>query len=390
MKRTVWLLAALFQALLLFAQVSDADLSSDYRLDADGKIRQRISWTRANAYFFEIEIERLGQGAVWQQEIKERTEQTFIELSLPPGMYRYRILNYNVLGRVGAVSEWVGIRVFVAKPPKAESVSPAVYFVDSLAEEFTLTVEGQDLAEEAELYIVPRKNEAKPVQPSSIAYSPEEMSITAVFPAAGLALGAYDVVITNPGGIRQTLEGFSVGFTRPMDINISLGYAPVFPAGGYFFDTYDSAAYPLGVLGRVSIVPIKRLWGWIGFELSPRYTNLKTSSDGYNLTGQMFDLYVDGLFQKWMRDYTLAINLRLGGGFNSILGMEFDHKDGSHSKKASTLLVAINAGVSVQWFVWKNLFIEGGVEYIQLISLQGDPSGFIRAAAALGIRLPWK
>jgi hypothetical protein len=28
------------------------------------------------------------------------------------------------------------------------------------------------------------------------------------------------------------------------------------------------------------------------------------------------------------------------------------------------------------------------VEYVQLISLQGDPSGFIRAAAALGIRLP--
>ncbi|MDR2210904.1 MAG: hypothetical protein LBO65_05465, partial [Spirochaetaceae bacterium] len=167
-------------------------------------------------------------------------------------------------------------------------------------------------------------------------------------------------------------------------------YAPAFPAGGYFFDTYDSAAYPLGVLGRVSIVPIKRLWGWIGLELSPQYTSLKTRSGKYNLTGQMLGLYANGLFQKWMRDYTLAVNLRLGGGINSILGMEFDHRDGSHSKKTSTLLMTVNAGASVQWFVWKSLFIEGGVEYVQLISLQGDPSGFIRAAASLGIRLPWE
>ena len=65
--------------------------------------------------------------------------------------------------------------------------------------------------------------ETDSVQPSSIKYSAGENSITAVFPAEDMALGAYDIVITNPGGLTRTLEGFSVGFSRPLDITVSLG-----------------------------------------------------------------------------------------------------------------------------------------------------------------------
>jgi hypothetical protein len=390
MKRYVSLPVILLLGSLIFAQespqASSGDVSSDYRLDADGKINQRISWTRANAYFFEIEIERLTAGAVWRPEKRERTEQTFLELSLPPGMYRYRILNYNVLGRVGAVSEWIGIRVFVAKPPGAEQLNPPAYFIDSLEENFTLTVSGHDLVEEAELYIVARKRGAKPVLPASIQYSPDESAITAVFSAKGLALGAYDIVIINPGGIRQSLRGFSVGFSRPVDINVSLGYAPIIPAAGYFFNIYDSALYPLGVFGRISIVPLKQLWGWFGLEFSPHYVNLKTRSDAYDLTGNMVNLYVDALFQRWMRNYTMAVNLRLGGGISSVSGMTFDHKDGSRSETEKAMLAAINAGASVQWMVWKNLFIEAGGEYVQLVSSQGAASGFFRITTALGTK----
>jgi hypothetical protein len=390
MKRALWLLTVLFSGLLLFAQetpqASSGDVTSDYRLDADGKIRQRIAWTRANAYFYEIEIEKIAPGAIWELVHKERTEQTFLELSLPPGMYRYRILNYNVLGRVGAVSEWTGIRVFVAKEPAAESYSPAAYFVDSLAGEFALTLTGRDLAEEAKIHLAAKKDGAKPVQPLSITYSADESSVQAVFPAEGLALGAYDIVITNPGGMEQTMGGFSVGFSRPLDINVSLGYAPVLPLYGYLFDTYGASFYPLGFYGRVSVVPIKRLWGWIGVELSPYYGNLKTTGDAYTVTGHLISVYADALFQKWMRGYTLALNLRLGAGISAISNIKFSHRDGSQSEETGTLLTGLNAGASVQWFVRKDWFVEAGAEYVQLISAQSPVPGFIRIAVAAGRR----
>jgi hypothetical protein len=388
MKRTAFLAAILFSGLLLFAQeisqASGGDVSSDYTLGEDGSIRQRIAWTRANAYFFEIEIEKLGPGAVWNPELKERTEQTFLELSLTPGMYRYRILNYNVLGRVGAVSEWTGIRVFAAKQPAAGAISPAAYFVDSPAPEFTLTVTGRDLVEEAQIHIVSGKEGAPPVQASSITYSPDETFIEAVFPAEGLALGAYDLVITNPGGMRQTIKGFSVRFSRPLDINVSGGYAPFFPLYGYLFNAYNAAFYPLGIYGRIGVVPVKRLWGRIGFELSPRYAGMKTKNDAYTLSGGMTNLDADLLFQKWMRNYTAAVNLRLGGGIAVLSNVEFIHQDGSRSGNTGAALFTINAGAAFQQVVWKNIFLEAGVEYTQFITPQNPAPGFIRLSIAAG------
>jgi hypothetical protein len=393
MKHAALLLAVLYSGSLLFSQeapsvpeASSGGVTSDYRLDADGKIRQRIAWTRANAYFHEIEIEKLGPGAVWELEIKERTEQNFLELALPPGMYRYRILNYNVLGRVGAVSEWMGIRVFVAKQPAVESCSPAAWFVDSLEEEFTLTLEGRNLVEEAEVYIAARKDRAKPVRPSSVVYSADENSITAVFRTEGLELGAYEIVIINPGGMKQVRGGFSVGFSRLLDINISLGYAPVLPLYGYLFDTYDDSFYPPGFYGRISVVPLKRLWGWIGFELTPHYVNLKTENGRYRLTGHMIGVYTDLLYQRWMRHFTLALNLRLGGGLATLSNVKFNHRDGSQSEGTGTMTFALNAGASVQWFVWKNMFVETGMEYTQFISSQSPAPGLVRFNAAVGRR----
>jgi hypothetical protein len=388
MKRAALLLAVLCSGSLLFAQevsgASSGAVTSDYRLDEDGKIRQRITWTRANAYFYEVEIEKLGSGAVWELEMKERTEQNFLETALPPGMYRYRILNYNVLGRVGAVSEWTGIRVFVAKQPEAESCSPAAWFVDSLEEEFTLTLRGRNLVEEAQVYIAAAKAGAKPVRPSSVTYSADESSITAVFRAEGLELGAYEIVIINPGGMKQVRKGFSAGFSHPLDINVSLGYAPVLPLYGYLFDAYDDSFYPPGFYGRVSVVPVKRLWGWIGFELAPHYANLETANSRYRLSGHMTGVYTDLLFQKWMRHFTLALDLRLGGGFTTVSNVKFNHKDGSRSEETGTMLFALNAGASVQWILWKNMFVEAGMEYVQLVSSQSPVPGFIRFNTAVG------
>jgi hypothetical protein len=258
--------------------------------------------------------------------------------------------------------------------------------VDSLADEFTLVITGRDLAEEALVHIVGKAERSQPLQPTSIGYSADETSLTAVFPAEGLALGPYDIVITNPGGITQTIEGFSVGFSRSLDINTSLGYALLVPFYGYLFNTYDAFLYPLGFYGRVSAVPFKRLWGWIGFELSPGYADLKTENDAYNLTGHMISVDADVLFQKWNEDYTMALNLRLGGGFVTMANIKFNNKDGSESANTGTVVFAINAGVSVEKLVWKNIFVEAGLSYVQFITSQSPAPGFVRVNAAVGRR----
>jgi hypothetical protein len=193
-------------------------------------------------------------------------------------------------------------------------------------------------------------------------------------------------VITNPGGLQQTLEGFTVGFRRPLDINVSLGYAPLFPLYGYLFDSYSSRFYFLGMYGRISVVPVKRLWGWIGFELSPRYADLRTEKDAYRLSGRMISVYADMLFQRWNAAYSAALNLRAGGGLTTLSDVQFSNKDGSRSDDAGTAFFAINAGVSAYWPVGKSMFFEAGAEYIQLFSSQSPAPGFVLATIALGKR----
>ena len=97
--------------------------------------------------------------------------------------------------------------------------------------------------------------------------------------------------------------------------------------------------------------------------MNPFYANLKTENSAYNLTGRMVSVEMNVLFQKWIRDYTVAFNLRFGGGIIFLSNIKFNNKNGSQSEKISAALISLNTGASIQWSVWKSLFIEASVEY---------------------------
>ncbi|GHV85406.1 hypothetical protein AGMMS50230_10140 [Spirochaetia bacterium] len=383
-KFAVLFLVVLFSP-ALWAQQGQA--SSDYQLGADGKIQQRISWNRVNAYFYEVEIERQAQSETWVPEIKQRTENIFVELSLTPGMYRYRINTYNVLGKIAASSEWVGIRVFAAKAPAAVQFTPLSGSIDSKAEEFFLTISGADLAEGAVLYLSPGPDK-KSITPSKLSYSDDETSIIASFPTSSLVLGSYEIVITNPGGIEQRLSGFKVDFERNTGFSVSLGYTPLVPLGGYLFEKYNKTFYPLGFYGRVSFVPLRRMWGSLGLELSPSMSSITTKHSSYTLKGQLWLGNVDVVYQKWFNQWTMALKLRAGGGLAAFTNIRFLFNDGTGAESGTeqTLLFAINGGASFEWMLWRGLFAEAGLDYLYCPSSRGSAPRFVRVSAGLGWR----
>jgi hypothetical protein len=362
-----------------------------YRIEADGRIIQTLTWTRTNAYFYEVEIQRRNQAGEWEDHIKERTEEIFIELSLPPGMYRYRILSYNVLERVAAASDWTGIRIYPALEPVVESFNPPAFHVDSQEEVYTLTLLGRDIQDAATVYIIAKTDNAKPVEPLSIEPSEDGSFLSAVFSPEGLALGDYDIVVTNPGGLRTVKEGFAVSFEKPVDLTLSLGYAPFVPLTGSLFIEYDRLFYFLGFYGRFSVVPLKRLWGGMGGEIDVRFINMTTDgtttgNKPFTLKGQLLPATLNFLYQKWLRDYTMTLNFRLGGGIAAVLNMQFNHDDGSNSEKPAVIYAALSAGASWQWYVWRGLFVELGLDYIQLIAGSGTPPGIVQARLGAGWR----
>lgn len=204
-------LMVLFSWIPLFGQAGDS--SPDYWMDEAGQLHQIIRWTRANALYYDVEIERRDDTGQWLPVETRRTEDTHLELLLPPGAYRFRIHTFNVLERLAGTSDWTGLRVYEAKAPAADL--PPVVEIPRGDLTFIITISGDDLVEDAEVRLVFPQKGAAPIAPLSVSYSFDETWIRAEFSAEDVSRGTYDLVITNPGGLAQTVEGVEIKFVQP-------------------------------------------------------------------------------------------------------------------------------------------------------------------------------
>jgi outer membrane protein OmpA-like peptidoglycan-associated protein len=379
-------LCSLFFMLRLSLGAQETERPEDYRIDAEGNLVQILRWSRTNAYFFVVEIEVQNEKGEWVSRHKERTEETSVEIILVPGMYRWRVLSYNVLERVAASSEWEGLRIYPALDPVITGFDPPAYFMDSRLDEFTLTVRGRNFTGEAKVHLAAKSGRSRPWEPVSIERG--EDSVTAVFPVYRdeLALGEYEIVITNPGGLVTSAEGFKVTFERPVDFTVSLAFTPALPLSGSLFKEYDRPFYPLGFSGRFGVIPFKRLWGSIGGELAARFVDLATEDDRFTLNGQMLLFSANAVYQRWFRDYTMNVNFRLGAGFAPVLNMRFDHNDGTKSEQFTPGHFTLSLGGSWQWFLWRDLFVETGLDYTQFLTGPGAPAGVLSFTIGAGWR----
>jgi hypothetical protein len=89
------------------------------------KYVQRFVWRGGeNALYYEVIFEREINGR-YSQYLKETTKAQFIEVSLPPGNYRFRVIPYDILGRPAEGSQWANIVVLpVPKQEKYEELKP--------------------------------------------------------------------------------------------------------------------------------------------------------------------------------------------------------------------------------------------------------------------------
>jgi hypothetical protein len=205
MKKLAMILTLLTVTALSFAQTPGDN--ADYWVDENGRFHQRIRWSRSNALYYDVEIEKRDTSGNWLSELVQRTNETSLEFTLPPGYYRYRIKSYNVMERLSGTTNWVSMRIYTAKNPDAKK--PAAIELISGASEVSLRLEGRDLADGAKIYIVPARKGAAPVKPLTTQYSFDDTWIKVRFAASDVPRGRYNIVITNPGGLNQTINGVS-------------------------------------------------------------------------------------------------------------------------------------------------------------------------------------
>ncbi len=174
----------------------------------ENRFKQKLEWeAEPYALEYKVEIKGASSSSVSKEFI---TQNCYVEFSMAPGEYLYRVLAYDFLGREASCTEWETFTITKALQPKVNlkdvnvtvdgnSKRPVTIPVDvaSITDESTLVFVNTETGEKIEGIINTSKAEDGSVSSSSV-----------VFP--NVSIGEWKMVVTNPSGLSTESEPVSV------------------------------------------------------------------------------------------------------------------------------------------------------------------------------------
>ncbi|MDR1286391.1 MAG: hypothetical protein LBK08_02170 [Treponema sp.] len=353
---------------------------AEYRIETDGRFVQMLRWAgQEDVLYYEVEIEKQA-GEQWEKAVTGKTESSPFEVSLTPGIYRWRVSAWDVLTRPHEASGWIPFEVFMAKQPVLARFSPEIFYVDEDTV-WILDLFGENLAGGIEVSLV--GSQGRIIRPGVITAERPEEEVRLVFGYEHLEAGEYTVHAVNPGGLTADLGTFRIAYKKPVDINVSAGYKPMISLYGRINELLETKFFPAGAYARLSLVFFKRRWGYMGLEIEPSWTHLAVRRNDYEVLAQMPGGVFYGVYQKWFSNRVMVFNFRAGGGMYSVLDYRFIFSTGE-TEPMAVLIPVVAAGASFQWFVKKPFFVEAGLDFTHLITIDNPSPGYLRPFAGAG------
>ncbi|MDR0487225.1 MAG: hypothetical protein LBG91_03150 [Treponema sp.] len=340
---------------------------------------QRLAWKGDEyALRYEVLIER-EEGAGYRRHLQRSTNAAFIEVSLPPGKYRYRVTPFDFLNRPSEGSRWVNFEVRIALKPELDDFPPVSLSPDGDAE-YVLNITGKNLDPDAEIFLY--GSDDTTVSPVHVDVFDDGSRAQIVFDSESLVPGDYEIYIRNPGGLETTVGGITIAHPepeidvqpepvelpevveqpepvdriipvskpqRPFAVNFITAWAPMLPIYG---EVHDQNLFFPGVTVRLNMVSTKARLLDAGFELAAGMSFLDTSD--YDAAFE-FNLLV----QKRLPNRVMAATFRIGEGIAVPITKNDVSKD---------LSIYTDTGVSFQWLLMEYFYMELGIDYIHLFT----------------------
>ncbi|MCL2243880.1 MAG: hypothetical protein FWC03_05345 [Treponema sp.] len=346
---------------------------------------QHISWSKEEyALFYEVAIQKEEGG--YRDYRHESTEETFLNISLPPGKYRFNVLPYDLLGQSGQASEWKTFEILTAYQPSLEKFYPSAFYMENYSER-ALDIAGSNLLDETEVYLRNNSNSLFAVNLNIR----DKNRATLFFDDENLIPGTYQIYIRNPGGLESTTDGFFVGYRRIFDLFIKLSWSPAIPVYGEVLNAADSSLYLAGAELNFCAVTTRRSFFNFGFDISASagilnsVTSFKTDFDsffnGFQDTGSgasWVELNFNLLLRKYFLHKLMSVTIHGGGGFS------FFNLSDENADRENDFTLQCNLGLSYMLHLYDILYLEAGVNFVFFQT--PESSGLIRPK--LGIA--WK
>ncbi|MDR1893907.1 MAG: hypothetical protein LBQ61_04340 [Spirochaetales bacterium] len=357
----------------------------EYRLGEDGNFIQVLRWQEEpEALYYEAQIQ--GQTpAGWEEVLTAAAEMPFIEISLTAGDYRCRILVYDLLGRPAGTSDWTRFEIRPAKDPEIFRFTPEAFYLDEDVT-WVLNLTGRNLVEGMDIFLINSGLREGIIRPRTITVDPAGGGARLNFDFRQLTTGEYAIYGVNPGGLETRGGNFRIAFKKPVDINLSGGYRPLLPLYGEIHQLLPTWFFPIGAYGRAGIIPLKRDWGYLGFEIEPAWHLWTSRGNWYEVKAQIIGATLFGVYQK-LYNRVLTFSFRLGGGLYAVLDYHLVYSSGLKTAPITILIPVAAAGISVQWFIRKPFFLETGFDFTHQFSRENPQPGYLRPFVGAGWNL---
>ncbi len=367
-------------------------------------ISQPFAWESAGdvlkyeiiIYSLDKETGRAGD-VVYRHETDDNENETcliYIDPVLPPGDYRSEIRVYNVLGGLesdlGTVEDFT---VLQAHKPEIRNVSyplfmRSIIYLDDLDNNGIVDVEGRNLFEppESEDTLVfteySLKSDRRTVRPKSVvSRSANGRKISLQFPMRELDVGEYNMFAQDASGLHSEESNGShltVKFKKLVDVDVEAGYfLPVILHDDTIKKYLDENVFPIAFQTKVTVVPMKHVWGYLGVGLRFSYNRLKAEYENYSIDGNLWNLHALFVCQLPFLRRRFFVEPHLGAGLTYFNNIQFHFPHDINSRLLDTLSLSFDAGASLMYYFNKRLYAELAVDYVITVNADMNMGAFM-------------
>lgn len=329
----------------------------------DVVLYQRLSWEAVeDIKGFEFRLEKREFKSPWKLIDKKVVNDNFIDVSLPPGKYRYRVAVINLLNQIETISDYRNFDVRIALRPEVSSVSPKIIYFDELKDNFII-INGKNFHEDT--VFVLKKTLGGSFKGEILDIEKNGKQIKVGFDLSKFNPGEYVLTVTDPSGLKSNTGRVNFKFQKPIDIFLCAGYAFTGFAGNKVFKEYfnrDFAA--LGGLMRFTLLPIKRYYGNFGVNLTFSGMSLNSKKEFYRMDTGFFLTQINAAYIYPIIKKRLNFDVHMGMGIAFLTNFVKYTTVDIESSKYWYGGITLNAGTAFQIYMYKKLYIECNLDHI--------------------------
>jgi len=356
---------------------------------------QILSWEEKNpaaVLKYEVIIETQNDHKELRRMESKRSENSIhVFPLLPPGKYRYKVVTYDLVGSPAAESDWTNITIYAAHQPEISSIkttlnnSSTIYLEEVNDGKFAVKgrnlfppKEGKGDLEYTEYALVPKKSKGRTYKPKILSQDSGNRKMEIQFNIDSLDPGVYHFRATDASGLYTPDNGDNevvVRYTKPMDINLSLGYScPMIMYDDTFKKYMGSNIWPLSGNAKLVFIPIKLSWGYLGVGLLGTYTRMNFEGDYFDIDGNLMTASGLLVYQKPIKVASRddpskkrllgTVEAHAGVGAAYFYKYQYHYENGFDLDPLYSVDACAVLGASFQYYLTTHVFVEAQADFI--------------------------